>query len=153
MKLAQKLYDIVNVVCCVFLFGMVGIVSIVVVGRYVFSVTPGWGEELALFCMTWFGMLSAAMAEEKNAHIRISALDRYYPKPVLRMLYRFYYVVKFIFALVLIFEGLKLTRQTLPVMMSGVRMSEATIYVSGPVTGVLILIFLLCRLKQEVLQR
>ncbi len=147
----EKLYHLIDGICSTFLLGMVIVVSIVVVGRYVFNVTPGWGEELALFCMTWFGMLSAALAEKRDAHIRVAAFDNIYPKPVVKVLHKLYYLVKLIFALVLLVEGVKLTITNIPVMMSGLPVSESLLYLSGPVTGCILLIFLLLRFKKEVL--
>ena len=147
----QKIYKVVNDLCCIFLLGMVIIVSIVVVGRYVFNITPGWGEEMALFCMTWFGMMSAALAEQKNAHIRVSALDQIFPEKMVWLLHKLYYFIKLLFALVLIVEGIKITITNIPVKMVGLPISEAFLYLAGPVTGVLLLIFLLLRFKKEVL--
>ena len=147
----EKLYNLIDWICSFFLLGMVIVVSIVVVGRYVFNVTPGWGEELALFCMTWFGMLSAALAEKRDAHIRVAAMDKIYPKPVTWLLHKLYYLIKIVFALVLLVEGIKLTMTNIPVLMSGIPVSEACLYLSGPVTGAVLLLFLLLRFKREVL--
>ena len=123
----EKLYDLIDRICSFFLLGMVIVVTIVVVGRYMFNVTPGWGEELALFCMTWFGMLSAALAEKRDAHIRVAAMDKIYPRQMTKFLHKLYYLVKILFALVLLTEGIKLTITNFPVMMSGMHVSEAFI--------------------------
>ena len=37
----EKLYDLIDRICSFFLLGMVIVVTIVVVGRYMFNVTPG----------------------------------------------------------------------------------------------------------------
>jgi amino acid transporter len=54
---------------------MVVCVSIVVIGRYVFNSTPAWGEEIGLFCMVWFALLSAASGIFDNCHIRVTILS------------------------------------------------------------------------------
>ena len=147
----EKLDELIDRLCSFVLLGMVIVVTIVVVGRYMFNVTPGWGEELALFCMTWFGMLSAALAEKRDAHIRVAAMDKIYPRQMTKFLHKLYYLVKILFALVLLTEGIKLTITNFPVMMSGMHVSEAFLYLSGPVTGGILLMFLLLRFKREVL--
>lgn len=151
MKLIDKLYNVTDWICRFFMLGMVLIVTIVVIGRYVFSTTPGWGEELAISCMIWFGLLSSAMAEKRNDHIRITVLDKIYPKPLVRVFKIVHYVAKIIFSIVLVVEGIKLTLFNIPVVMSGLPLSWAFIYAAAPVTGVFMIIFLLARFREEVL--
>lgn len=43
---------------------------------------PSWSEEVILSCMAYMAVLSAALALRHNAHIRMTAFDRYLP-PVL----------------------------------------------------------------------
>lgn len=148
--LLDRLYSFVFVACRIFLLLMVAIVSIVVFGRYVLRTTPGWGEELALFCMTWFGMLSAALAEYDNRHIRIQALDALLPKKVNYVLHLFFYLCKIIFSAILLIEGAKLTYLTRASVMSGIKMSWMWLYLSAPVTGLFLLLFLLGRIRLEV---
>lgn len=150
MKTVDKLYNITDWICRIFMLGMVLIVTVVVIGRYVFNTTPGWGEELAITCMIWFGLLSSAMAEKRNDHIRITVLDTIYPKVLVRIFGVMHYAAKIIFALILIVQGFQLTIFTIPSVMSGLPLSEAFIYASAPVTGVLMLVFLLARFKKEM---
>ena len=71
----KRLYKAMEVTSVIFLGGMVIVVSIVVIGRYVFNSTPAWGEEIGLFCMVWFALLSAAMGIFDGCHIKVTILS------------------------------------------------------------------------------
>jgi TRAP-type C4-dicarboxylate transport system permease small subunit len=76
----KRLYKTMEVTSVLFLAGMVVVVSIVVIGRYVFNSTPAWGEEIGLFCMVWFALLSAASGIFDNCHIRVTILSKFLSK-------------------------------------------------------------------------
>ena len=75
MQTLRKLYDgffnVVKYLCAAIMLVMVGIVIYSVFMRYVMNDTPRWGDEMALFCMIWFCLLSASWAFKENRHIRI----------------------------------------------------------------------------------
>ncbi len=79
-------YKAVLVLCKLFLIGDVLITSMAVLGRYVsFIPDPAWSEEVVLTFMAYMAVLSAALAIRRNAHIRMTAFDRYLPKSVLKV--------------------------------------------------------------------
>ena len=82
----KRLYKSMEVVSVIFLAGMVVVVSIVVIGRYVFNSTPAWGEEIGLFCMVWFALLSAAMGIFDGCHIRVTILSNLLSEKASRIL-------------------------------------------------------------------
>lgn len=47
---------------------------------------PAWSEEVILSCMAYMAVLAAALAIRHNSHIRMTALDRYLPPVVVRVL-------------------------------------------------------------------
>ncbi len=47
---------------------------------------PAWSEEVILSCMAYMAVLAAALAIRHNAHIRMTALDRYLPGVVVKVL-------------------------------------------------------------------
>lgn len=53
-----------------------------VVLRFIFHNTNSWSEELARYMFVWLVYLSAAYAIYKNAHIKIDAAVKIYPKKV-----------------------------------------------------------------------
>ena len=80
-------YKVVLFVCKLLLIVDILITTMAVTGRYVpFVPDPAWSEEIVLTCMAYMAVLSAALAIRRNAHIRMTAFDRYLPKKVVSAL-------------------------------------------------------------------
>ncbi|MDO4268003.1 MAG: TRAP transporter small permease [Eubacteriales bacterium] len=80
-------YKVVMFICKLLLVADIAITSMAVVGRYVpFIPDPAWSEEVVLTCMSYMAVLSAALAIRRGAHIRMTALDRYLPKKLVKAL-------------------------------------------------------------------
>ncbi len=80
-------YKIVMVICKLLLIVDIGITCMSVTGRYVsFIPDPAWSEEVVLTCMSYMAVLSAALAIRRGAHIRMTALDIYLPKNLIKFL-------------------------------------------------------------------
>lgn len=76
-------YKIVLLLCKLLLILDILITTMSVAGRYIsFIPDPAWSEEIVLTCMAYMAVLSAALAIRKNAHIRMTAFDKYLPKKV-----------------------------------------------------------------------
>ncbi|MCI6887691.1 MAG: TRAP transporter small permease [Lachnospiraceae bacterium] len=83
--LYDKAYQFVMFLCKVLLVVDIGITCMSVAGRYVpFIPDPAWSEEVVLTCMSYMAVLSAALAIRRNAHIRMTALDSYLPKAMVK---------------------------------------------------------------------
>ncbi len=84
-------YKVILFICKLLLIADILITSYAVAGRqlkeYVpFLTDPAWSEEVVLTCMSYMAVLSAALAIRRGAHIRMTALDRYIPKTMLKVL-------------------------------------------------------------------
>ena len=84
-------YQVVLFICKILLIADILITSYAVLGRYVhkyipFITDPKWSEEILLTFMSYMAVLSAALAIRRDAHIRMSAFDRYLPKRLLNVL-------------------------------------------------------------------
>lgn len=84
-------YDIVDkivlFICKILLIGDVLITTMSVAGRYIsFIPDPAWSEELVLTFMCYMAVLSAALAIRRGSHIRMTALDSYLPKNLIKVL-------------------------------------------------------------------
>lgn len=87
----RPVYDavdkIVMVICKLLLIADILITTFQVLGRYVpFIKDPAWTEETILTLMSYMAVLSAALAIRHGSHIRMTALDRYLPKGVIKAL-------------------------------------------------------------------
>lgn len=80
-------YNAVMVICKLLLIADIIITTMSVIGRYVpFVPDPAWSEEVVLTCMSYMAVLSAALAIRRGAHIRMTALDTYLPKGLVKFL-------------------------------------------------------------------
>ncbi len=83
----DMVYHGVMVLCKLLLIVDIGITCMAVTGRYVpFIPDPSWSEEIVLTCMSYMAVLSAALAIRRGVHIRMTALDSYMPKGVVKFL-------------------------------------------------------------------
>lgn len=87
----RPVYDavdkIVLTICKLLLIADILITTYQVLGRYVpFIKDPAWTEETILTLMSYMAVLSAALAIRRGAHIRMTALDRYLPKGLIKAL-------------------------------------------------------------------
>ncbi len=100
------LYKVFLFICKLLLVADLLIVGMSVVGRYVsFVPDPAWSEEVVLTLMSYMAVLSAALAIRRNAHIRMTAFDRYLPKSVILFLDILSDVAVFVLAVVMITVG------------------------------------------------
>ena len=99
-------YKIVMFICKLLLVADIAITSFAVVGRYVsFIPDPAWSEEVVLTLMSYMAVLSAALAIRRGAHIRMTALDRYLPKGLVKFLDILADICVLILALIMIVVG------------------------------------------------
>lgn len=102
----KPVYDVAEkalmVICKLLLIADILIVSYNVWGRYCTELAhnhpdtilrflgvftdPAWTEEVILTLMSYMAVLAAALAIRHNAHIRMTALDRYLPPVVVKVL-------------------------------------------------------------------
>ena len=80
-------YKVMLFICKILLIADILITSMSVAGRYIsFIPDPAWSEEGVLTLMAYMAVLSAALAIRRGAHIRMTALDVYIPKKVVKAL-------------------------------------------------------------------
>jgi TRAP-type C4-dicarboxylate transport system permease small subunit len=139
--------------CRVLLMAQVVVVSIVVIGRYVFNRTPGWGEEGALLFMVWFCLISSSLAIIEERHLRMSIIDYFLSPKQLRILDYFNHTIIFIFAATMFWEGIKLTQLTALNMMPGLGIKSSWLFASIPVAGVAIVIMTIEKFREYICKR
>ena len=137
-------YKIVLFICKLLLTADLVITSVCVVGRYVpFVPDPAWSEEVVLTLMSYMAVLSAALAIRRNAHIRMTAFDRYLPSAVIKALDIISDLCVFALAIVMVVVGWKYA-STLGAKGSYVSMPSVSrfwMYFPIPSAGVAMIVF------------
>ena len=83
-KVYNFVYSVFMLICKLLLVADILITSWIVLARYIKVIpAPNWGEELILTLMSYMAVLSAALAIKRNAHIRMTAFDRYLPEKMI----------------------------------------------------------------------
>lgn len=97
----DMVYRVFLVICKLLLIADILITSYAVLGRYCQQLAfahpdalgwlavikdPSWTEEVVLTCMSYMAVLSAALAIRRGAHIRMTAIDRYLPQNLIKVL-------------------------------------------------------------------
>jgi len=157
----KPVYDVTEKVlmfiCKILLIVDILIASYTVLGRYCTELAhkyaklsflgvikdPAWSEEVILSCMAYMAVLAAALAIRHNAHIRMTALDRYLPPVVVKVLDIVADVAVMGLALIMLIVGWQYTT-TLGARGTYVSMpwlSRFWMYLPVPVAGLFMIIF------------
>lgn len=137
-------YHVIFVICKLLLIADILITSMAVVGRYVsFIPDPAWSEEIVLTLMSYMPVLSAALAIRRGAHIRMTALDNYLPKNVVKFLDILSDVAVLILAVIMISVGWKYatTIGARGFYISMPKLSKFWQYLPVPLAGVAMFVF------------
>ncbi len=140
----DHVYKFVMLLCKLLLVIDIGITCMSVTGRYVpFIPDPSWSEEVVLTCMAYMAVLSAALAIRRCAHIRMTALDKYMPKNLVKSLDLLSDVAVFALAIIMLTVGWSyatgIGAKGSYVSMPGV--SRFWMYFPVPLAGVAMIIF------------
>lgn len=135
-KFLEFVFHYIEVVCKILMIVQVISVSIVVIGRQVFSKTPAWGEELTLFALVWISMLGSMLLLKDDGHISVTAFDQWLPKKVIWVLDLLAYLFLLFFAGMMVFYGIKLMELTSRNVMSALQIKSSWLYAAVPVSSV-----------------
>lgn len=144
IKVADKT---VEYVCKAMLVIQLLVVSGVVFGRYVFSYSPAWGEELALFAMVWLGLLSASTRVRDDSHLSLTFMDNYLPPRAIKIRDVLVMLATALFGLFLLIQGANLVDMTRNNTLPGMGISSSVLYAAVPVAGLAIVIQIIARLR------
>lgn len=137
----------VEYVCKFMLVVQLVIVSGVVFGRYVFSYTPAWGEELALFAMVWFGLLSASTGVRNDSHLSLTFLDPMLSPATKKVRDTVVLLLIAAFGVFFIVEGYNLVDMTRNNSLPGMGISSSWLYASIPLAGFAIVVQVIARIR------
>ena len=138
MKKAEMLIDkvfwltesISKILICV----IFGVMWVVVFGRYLFSHTPIWSEDLILFSMCWLVMLSGAEAFRRDAHLRITIFQNMIPEKPRACLNVFLDIITVFFFAWMIHYGIKQVNMNISVIYTGLKLSKMWVFLSFPIS-------------------
>lgn len=137
-------------VCILLLFGMTSVVILQVFSRYLFNYSFVWAEELVRYLMIWMVLIGAALVQSKNDHIRIDLLPMLVGPRERRIMETLFRLCILAFVIILIIKGIKLAYFNRLFESPGLRTSKFWPMVALPLGGVLIGLYTLKALIQDV---
>lgn len=148
-KMTQFLESLLAAFLGLLMAAMVVDVTWQVVTRFILSEPSSYTEELARFLLIWIGLLGAAYAYRKKAHLGLDILSQKLEGTAKRRLDIFISLVCILFAvLLMIYGGTKLMVLTLQLeqLSAALQVKIGYIYSVIPLSGILIVIFSIDRL-------
>lgn len=147
--LSQIIEKILGAVVGLLMALMVLDVTWQVLTRFVLKEPSSYTEELARFLLVWIGLLGAAYAYRKKAHLGLDILSQKLEGAAKRKLDIFISIVCMIFAsVIMIYGGAKLMLLTLELdqMSAALQVKVGYLYSVIPLSGILIVLFSLDRI-------
>ena len=143
----DRLADLLAKIAAAGLIAMTLVVGWQVFGRYVLESSPSWSEQTALFLMIWYVFLAAGAGVWERFHIRIDILEQRFDDETRRRLRIAIHALIAAMGLVLLVFGAQLVWLVRDHVIPSLGISRAFAYIPIPVTGALIAIFSIGRIR------
>lgn len=138
-KISDVISNIVEILCAVFV-GIIAIVLFVnVVGRFVFSYSFNWSEELSRYLIIWVSMLITSTLVKNDELIKVDFFDTFWPPKLIKYRAYVYRVLMYALFFVLIKHGWAMALSGKMMTLFTLKISWFWPYLAIPVGSVLIL--------------
>ena len=131
-------YVILVMTTCIFI-----IVLFTVFSRYLFNYVASWSEEVPRYLLVWIGFLGAALAVRQNEHIGFDYIFNKLPPTGQKILALLLNLGIVIIGLIMLVYGFDFVKQFGGDWMESIPFTNIWFYSSLPVTGALILLYVL----------
>ncbi|MEH7300404.1 TRAP transporter small permease [Neobacillus drentensis] len=145
-NLLGKLRRITEYLVYIMLSVMTIIICYQVFSRFVLNVTPPWIQELSLLLMVWIGFLGIAVGIQDNSHIQINLFINALPERAKVWVGKFHRVLAILFGIFMVIQGGQFAHEMRTSTISGLNVPSAVLYYSVPVSGGLIVLYLVLEL-------
>jgi TRAP-type C4-dicarboxylate transport system permease small subunit len=143
--LNDALDRVLAVVCAVLLTVMVATIFVQVLARYVFLASTPWSEEIAVYCFIWVVFLGTGLGVRDHAHLVADLLPETIGPFWDKALMVFSHGMVTVVALVFLWYGLDYAILGLTRLSFSMGFPMFYIYISLPITGTVMLLFLIER--------
>ncbi|WHH59858.1 TRAP transporter small permease [Petroclostridium sp. X23] len=140
MKKLQKINEILVIIS---IFIMVVVVLAQVIGRYVFSHSLTWAEELTRFLLVWISFLGAALAAKRGEHIGIDAFVNLFHGKAKLILTIIDDVLILVFWIYVAVSGISMVIQNGDQFSPAIQIPMNIVYLAIPAGGFLLAIYVL----------
>ena len=143
LKLKRLLENLVEGTCMVLVVALAVVVFLQVFNRFVLKAPLAWSEDLAMLLFQWVAFLGAAVGVKRMRHFGIELVVRKLSEKSRRWIEILVPFIVGIVAVTMITEGYKLIQFNINRTYSSMDLSYIWAYLPIPLSGVLIIIFLI----------
>jgi TRAP-type C4-dicarboxylate transport system permease small subunit len=140
-------YVMLAMTACIF-----AIILFTVVTRYVFGFVVSWSEEVPRYLLVWISLLGTALAVDRKEHIGFDAIFKRLPPRGQRVLDTVLNAGMAFVALVMLYYGIDFVRQFGGDLMESIPITNFWLYIALPVSGSMILLYVIRRELQRFLE-
>lgn len=137
-RITEKSIDILAVILLIGIFGL-GLAQ--VIWRWILKDPIVWSEELIQLIYVWICYLGWAIAERKDAHIRITAVHNMLPKKGQKWLQIFCHLLCILFSVLMFWYGIKLVQTGMSRTAVSIAVNYGLVYVMGPLMNLVLIVY------------
>lgn len=137
----------VKKLCSILLMVMTAIIVIQVFYRYIIGTSLSWSEEIARYIFIWIIMLGASIGVKESFHVAVTIIVQKLSEKARCTVDTILNLLLGIVGLIMTFYGYSLARTVAIQLSPAVRISMFWVYLSVPVSGVLIIIHALGKMQ------
>ena len=152
-KILDAIEKALKVICTVFMAVIVAILFYAVVMRYVFHEPPGWSIELSRYMFLWMVMLSVIVVTREQSHIQITFILDHLPERAKFVWLNILRILMIGFCLIMIHRGLAIYPIVSEASSPALGISMGWLYLSVPVGGTLMGIYILETIVASIVDR
>lgn len=135
-RLADAVNQVINAICVLLLTIQLIAIIVMVFGRYFFRYVPAGTEQLALFCLVWFAMLSISLSVRDDSHVKMEVIDSIVGKKNVIWFQLFCALVTAVFGVILVVYGRQICAITRTSKLIGTQIPTSWLYGSAVFGGV-----------------
>ena len=142
-KLLSKVRSVLYGFSCIAMMIMLITIFSQVITRYFFGYTPEWSEEVARYLFVYVVFLGSALIMGESGHLAVEFLPNHFKgKPFGKFLSILSLFCGYLFVLILLVQGAKMTEVMTFQESPGLRISMSYIYAVIPVSSILMMLYL-----------
>lgn len=149
-QLAELLVRGLVAICCTMLGVMTVTISALVFTRYVLDYSFPWAEELTRYLLVWLVMLAVAVNQFRNENIRVDFIVALAPERLRALIYLIHRLLIIWFSFILIYYGWTMAQNMTITHSAALGLSMRIPYLAIPVGAVLLALFSLANLIDDI---
>lgn len=143
-KILNGLRSVLNWFTFTAMLVMLGLIFVQVITRYCFGYTAEWSEELARFLFVWVVFLGSALVMGESGHLAVEFIPLHFKgKPFGKVLEIIINLCSYVFIILLLTQGAKMTKVMTFQMSPGMDISMSYVYSVIPISCVLMLLYVI----------